>query len=212
MLVPANPKIYHIVHIDRLSSIIANGRLWCDAKINQHSTSGTTIGMDSIKARRLNKTLNSHRGLHVGDCVPFYFCPRSVMLYVIHQANHPGLGYFGGQVPIVHLEADLRRTVTWANRKKRRWAFTTSNAGSYFFEDYSDLARLHKVDWHAVRANQWQDCKEGKQAEFLVDHSFPWKLVSRIGLCSPRVYQQAVAALGAADHKPCVEVRKEWYY
>ena len=45
--------------------------------------------MNSIKQRRLNSTLNSYPNLRVGDCVPFYFCPRSIMLYLIHQANHP---------------------------------------------------------------------------------------------------------------------------
>jgi hypothetical protein len=47
---------------------------------------GTTIGMDSIKQRRLTKSLNSHPDLRVGDCVPFYFCPRSVMLYNIYKS------------------------------------------------------------------------------------------------------------------------------
>ena len=53
-------------------------------------------------------------GLNVGDCVPFYFCPRSVMLYLIHRANHPELDYRGGQGPIVHLEADLHEAANWA--------------------------------------------------------------------------------------------------
>lgn len=30
---PAAPKIYHIVHVDRLPSIIAEGGLLCDAEI-----------------------------------------------------------------------------------------------------------------------------------------------------------------------------------
>ncbi|MEX1232534.1 MAG: DarT ssDNA thymidine ADP-ribosyltransferase family protein [Planctomycetaceae bacterium] len=30
--VPANPKIYHITHIDNLSKIVADGKLWSDAK------------------------------------------------------------------------------------------------------------------------------------------------------------------------------------
>ena len=81
MQIPADPKIYHIVHADRLPSIIADGRLWCDAEIVRCSPPGTTIGMNGIKQRRLNElTLNSHPDLHVGDCVPFYFCPRSIML------------------------------------------------------------------------------------------------------------------------------------
>ena len=93
---PADPKIYHIVHVDRLPSIIADGWLWCDEDVVRREAMnpgmGTTIGMTSIKQRRLTElTLRSHPGLYVGQCVPFYFCPRSVMLYLIYRANHPEL-------------------------------------------------------------------------------------------------------------------------
>jgi hypothetical protein len=54
------------------------------------------------------------------DCVPFYFCPRSIMLYILYQANDPELTYRGGQGPIVHLEADLRASVAWADQNKKR--------------------------------------------------------------------------------------------
>ena len=209
---PAEPKIYHIVHVDRLASIVADKGLLCDAEIAQRSTSGTTIGMNSIKQRRLTNTLNSRPGLHVGDCVPFYFCPRSVMLYVIHQRNHPELSYFGGQADVIHLEADLRRTVTWAEKHQRRWAFTLSNAGAFYFEDRCNLAELREIDWSAVRATDWPQCKEGKQAEFLVERQFPWEMVARIGVLSRRVYQLTSTALGAAAYKPPVEIRREWYY
>ncbi len=30
MTVPAQPKLYHIVHVDRLRSIVADGHLWSD--------------------------------------------------------------------------------------------------------------------------------------------------------------------------------------
>lgn len=48
MTVPAQPKIYHIVHVDRLPSIVADGCLWCDAEIVRRAPKGTTIGMNSI--------------------------------------------------------------------------------------------------------------------------------------------------------------------
>lgn len=51
---------------------------------------------NDIKERRRQLRLTSHRDLRVGECVPFYFCPRSVMLYVIRHANHPKLTYRGG--------------------------------------------------------------------------------------------------------------------
>jgi hypothetical protein len=211
--VPARPKIYHIVHVDRLRPIVADGVLWCDARFVARAAPGTTIGMSDIKQRRLTElSLASHPGLHVGGCVPFYFCPRSVMLFLIHKANHPELTYRGAQEPIAHLEADLHAAVAWAAANERRWAFTLSNAGSYHFEDRADLAALGEVDWAAVEATNWRGSREGKQAEFLMEESFPWTLIERIGVCSATVHRQATLALRDATHRPVVEVRREWYY
>ena len=212
MPMPATPKIYHIVHVDRLTSISADGCLWCDAKIEQRAPPGTMIGMNSIKQRRLNTTLNSYPDLHVGDCVPFYFCPRSIMLYLIYRANHRNLDYRGGQGPIVHLEADLHDAVDWADRKGRRWAFTLSNAGAVYFEDRCDLAQLDKIDWDAIRARDWDNCKEGKQAEFLVEQSFPWELVRRVGVHSRQVGRQVSDAIQRSAHRPQIKIKPDWYY
>lgn len=216
---PAEPKIYHIVHVDRLPSIIADGVLWCDAEIERRVAPGTTIGMNSIKQRRLTQLhLCSHPDLLVGGCVPFYLCPRSVMLYLIHMANHAELAYRGGQGSIVHLEANLNHAVAWADRNQRRWAFTLSNAGSNYFEDRCDLAQLDEIDWSAVQTNRWagnsvsRSVKEGKQAEFLVEHSFAWDLVRRIGVRSRQVHGQVTVALQAAAHRPPVQILPSWYY
>ncbi len=213
MSVPANPKIYHIVHVDRLPSIIKDGFLWCDAEIVERSPTGTTIGISGIKQRRLNElALNNHPGLHVGDCVPFYFCPRSVMLYILYQANRIELTYRGGQGPIIHLQADLRQTVAWAEKNNLRWAFTLSNAATRYFEDRSDLTQLNEINWSAVRAVDWRNCRDAKQAEFLIEKRFPWELVSRIGLRTPQVRDQVNKALQDASYKPQVEIKAKWYY
>ncbi len=209
---PSEPKLYHIIHVDRLASVVADGELWCDAEVQPRMSPGTTIGMSNIKNRRLRNQLDCWPNLAVGDCVPFYFCPRSVMLYVIHKANHQELTYQGGQRPIVHLEADLHETVQWADRNSRRWAFTLSNAGSSYFQDRCDLAQLEEIDWKAVGANDWRDLKEKKQAEFLVEQSFPWSLVRRVGVHSAKVLEQAHSAMRATAHQPTVEIKRDWYY
>ena len=214
---PLDPQIYHIVHVDRLPSIIADGSLWCDSEIGRRAAlsqaTGTTIGMHSIKDRRLNELrLTSHPDLFVGQCVPFYFCPRSIMLYLIHRGNHAELAYRGGQGPIVHLEADLKHTVAWAERNARRWAFTLSNAGARYFEDRTDLGQLGDIDWNAIAARDWRNCKEGKQAEFLVERSFAWELVSRVGVFSERFHNQVRWDVQKAAHKPHVEIKRDWYY
>ncbi len=73
MPVPVEPKIYHIVHLDRLPSIVADGGLLCDADVANRASDGTTIGMNDIKERRRQSRLTSRRDLRVGECVPFYF-------------------------------------------------------------------------------------------------------------------------------------------
>lgn len=209
---PAAPRIYHIIHWNRLESVIEDGRLWCDSELRFRPRPGTPIGMPEIKRRRLQNRLDSQPGLAVGECVPFYFCPRAVMLYVIHRANHPQLSYRGGQEPIVRLEADLNETVEWADRNGRRWAFTLSNAGSSYFEDRCVLAQLDEIDREAVTAVKWQHCREQKQAEFLVEESFPWTLVRRVGTCTSEIQGRMRGLVRKGDHRPEVEVRPDWYY
>jgi len=54
------------------------------------------------------------------------------------------------------------------------------------------LSQLDEIDWDAVQARQWQNRKERKQAEFLLEHSFPFQLVERIGVRSRIQYQQVL--------------------
>jgi hypothetical protein len=209
---PNNIKIYHIMHISKLASVIEDGCLFSDAEIRRRPFIGETIGMTKIKDRRLRLPLSSHSGLYVGDCVPFYFCPRSIMLYMFFRDNHPDITYHGGQEPIIHLVADLNRVVEWANHNHMRWAFTSSNAGSGYFEDFRDLRDLNKINWQAVNTNRWSGCKEEKQAEFLLEQFFPWELIEKIGVSSWE-YMGEVSDLLARCHKD-VLVRPEpsWYY
>ena len=212
MAIPLRPKIYHICHVDRLASIVASGGLLSDAAILSAQLAGTVIGMNHIKQRRLQElALASHPQLFVGQCVPFYFCPRSVMLFLIHRQNAE-LSYQGGQGQIIHLQADLLDTVAWAQAQGRRWAFTLSNAGARYFEDRADLAQLDEIDWEAVNARDWRQCKEGKQAEFLLEHDFPWQLVEQIGVHSRPIYGQVAHALPAQGHRPRLEIEPGWYY
>lgn len=212
MTVPGHPKIYHIVHVDNLPSIVGDGWIWSDAEMRQRNPA-VVIGMNGIKARRLNELqLTSHPDLFIGACTPFYFCSGSVMLYMIYRRNSE-LAYQGGQQPIVHLEADLNAVVQWANTNGRRWAFTLSNAGAYYFEDRCDLAQLNEINWQAVQASQWSGAlKEGKQAEFLIERAFPWHLVERIGVFSQAQVEPVNQALGNSTHRPVIEIKRDWYY
>ena len=205
-------KIYHIVHLSKLPSIINDGFLYSDAEMRNRKQDGVPIGMDKIKNRRLSLALNSHPGLYVGECVPFYFCPRSIMLYLMHMSNSPDITYRGGQEPIIHLVADFHKTVEWANDNNLRWAFTTSNAGAYYFDDYSDLSDLTKIDWQAIQTENWREVREKKQAEFLIERSFPWELVEEVGVYSYIQQHEVQNIIGSQTNNLKISIEREWYY
>lgn len=211
---PANPKIYHITHVNNLPSIIAAGELISDAAIIQQGGPPAAVGMSKIKQRRLKLPVTCHSGDFVGDYVPFYFCPRSVMLYLLYMGNHPELTYRGGQGPIVHLEADLKTVVAWAERKQRRWAFSLANAGAYYVEFRKTLDELDEIDWNAVAATDFRssDVKEAKAAEFLLHGSFPWKFVERVGVHSMALGRQVSTIIAAGTHHPTVQIERDWYF
>jgi hypothetical protein len=211
---PANPKIYHIVHIDRLPSILQDGGLSSDALVRANGCGGTTIGMGDLKASRLVRAVPNHPGTHVGDYVPFYFCSRSVMLYVIYMANHPGLAYRGGQGPIVHLEADLSHVLNWADANDRPWAFSLGNATAVFTEFRSTREQLCDLRWDLIPQHNFTDppVKEAKQSELLVRDFFPWTLFERIGTHSDAVANHVAQLLAGAQHRPTVQRMPGWYY
>ena len=211
---PDRPVIYHITHVDNLPDIIGNGGLISDAAMIARGGPKAGIGMSNIKQRRLTLPVDCHPGDHVGDYVPFYFCPRSIMLYVIRCGNNAELAYYGGQGPIVHLVADLREVVAWADDEGRRWAFSLSNAGAYYTEFRATLNELDDINWRAVQATDFRssDIKEGKQAEFLVYDAFPWSLIRGIGVRSTKIKLQVDATLAAGDHQPVVKVLPSWYF
>lgn len=136
------------------------------------------------------------------------------MLFVIHCANSPELKYRGGEGPIVHLEADFHEAVRWANEMRRRWAISLSNAGTAYATFRAALDALGEINWPAVRATDFRtpEIKEGKQAEFLVHESFPWGLVSRIGVKSVQIRARVERALTNAAHRPAVVVMPNWYF
>lgn len=152
------PQIYHITHVENLASIISCGELLSDAECLRQGLLHTKVGITEIKRRRLYELdVDCHSGTKVGDYVPFYFCPRSIMLYLLHMSNHPDLVYKGGQQSIIHLQADLLDAVSWANNKGIHWAFSDRNAGTRYTAFYKDLNSLKQLDWGAVNTTDFRD-------------------------------------------------------
>lgn len=115
---------------------------------------------------------------------------------------------------MVHLQADLLAVTRWAQASSRRWAFSLTNAGAYYASFRCSLSELDQINWKAVGSNDFSDpeLKSGKQAELLVEESFPWNLVELIGVRSQSTRQLVASAMATSDHRPIVKLQPAWYY
>lgn len=206
---PPDPLIFHITHVDNLASIVQAGRLWSDRQREQQRLASTNIGYGHIKARRMQRDVPvAARGV-LGQYVPFYFCCRSVMLYVIYRRHE---NYQGGQDPIVHLVSRTSR----ATATGQPWAFTDRHAELQYAQYYEDLSQLGQVDWSVMPPSVFwggkPDVIERRQAEFLVYDAFPWNAIERIVVKDRAIAAKALSAMGQAAHQPPVDVDPSWYY
>jgi hypothetical protein len=138
---PENPKIYYITHIGNLPSIISTGCIESDGRRIGQGGRQTSIGMTEIKQRRLFEiSVSCHPGTKVGEYVPFYFCYRSIMLYILYMGNHPDMTHYKeGQGPILHLQVDMNKAITWAEQNGVKWAFSDRNAGGRLAAFYNNM-------------------------------------------------------------------------
>lgn len=83
MVIPDPTPIYHITPINNLTGILAAGGLNCNSTLRRDRTAYTNIAHDHIQDRRSHTFVPLAPGGTLHDYVPFYFAPRSPMLYSI---------------------------------------------------------------------------------------------------------------------------------
>jgi hypothetical protein len=208
----ARIPIVHITHISNLSSICSDGYLWSDAVRLQNGRCEQEIGLSRIKQRRLTEIeITCNAGTMVGQYVPFYFYIYSPMLFYIHKKNED-LSYKGGQEDIVHLVSTLEAGIQWVEENQLKWAFSTGNAGAYFCDFYNTINDLNKINWDAVKQKYWNQCKDAKQAEFLVHEKFSWTVFKHIGVFDESRKAKVEQIINGHEHKPIVKIERNWYY
>ena len=164
--------LYHFVHLDTLPAILATGELLSTNRLAEQEERPTRdIASSSLQRRRARTRVPLGGTLH--DYVPFYFAPRSPMLYRIgkewEQAGEPDtrdLVYLVSSVEQVE-SCGLPFTFSLYHAVTRPNAFLT------------DPADLHRVDWPLMRRRMWTDTRDDndrqrrRQAEFLVRDRLP---------------------------------------
>ncbi len=207
--------LYHVTHIDNLPGILADGGLCCDRMREENGKTVTGIAHQHIKDRRAKRQVATLRGRELAaggtlaDYVPFYFAPRSPMLYTIHRGNVEG--YRGGQKEIIYLVTSVERAMA----QNTPWCFTEGHAEMAYTEYFDDLEDLRRIDWPLMEAVMWggdDERRRRRQAEFLVHHFFPVSALGGIAAMDVDAWMRVEYFLRRADVALPAKIRSDWYY
>lgn len=202
--------IYHITHIDNLPMILDAGGLFSDTRKATLPALPTSIAYEDIKEKRARKMVTCGPAGCVADYVPFYFAPKSPMLYTISRGNIQGRK----ESDIVYLVS----TVEHVCGRGLGYIFTDGHPIMAFTSFYDSLNNLDQVDWQLMESNYWNDIatdmdrKRRRQAEFLVRDFFPLDLVGLVATSNEHVRKSVASLLECLPGTPAVAVKREWYY
>jgi hypothetical protein len=203
-------KIYHITHHSNLPGIIECGGLLCDGEAARQGP--VSIAYGRLKERRFETLVPCEPFGALTDYVPFYFAPRSPMLYAIHKGcvTH----YTDGQSKIVYIVCSIQKVVQMG----LRFVFTDGHPISRISRFANDLKWLGEmVDWRVMESTVWHntpedpDRKRRRQAEFLVYRFLPLEAVETIAVYDLDMRRQVQSYLGD-PYQIDVVVRRAWYY
>lgn len=193
--------IYHFTHIDNLAGIISRGLL-ADNYINHGNYINS--GNQEIKDNRKKKQIFS--GKCVGDYVPFYFAPRSPMMY--RQLNNNKIK----NETTIYLVANARYLSS-----KYEWCCSDINAAIFhasFFNTWEEL--LKNIDWNLMRSKYWKnteeypDRKERRMAEFLVYKQVDFIDFLGIAVYNDDIRDKILACFGSKIKY--IDSRPQWYF
>ena len=209
---PRRGLLYHFTHIDNLPSIIRHG-LRSDTLVRADRSLAVEIGKDNIKSGRRQRTVPVRPGGVVADYVPFYFAPRSPMLYTVTRGNVPT--YQGGQEPLVYLLTDCDHLLQVGST----CVFTDRNPYWEYAAYFDDIRQLDElVDWDLMAARIWKntveepDRVERRMAELLVHELVPFEAILGIAVHDAATQTRVEQLLAQIAEPPVVAVRADWYF
>ena len=164
--------LYHFAHLDTLPAILDAGELLSTNRlVERERRPARDIASPSPQRRRARTPVPLGGTLH--DYVPFYFAPRSPMLFRIGKE----WGQAGG--------ADTRDLIYLVSSVEQveahglPFTFSLFHAVTRPNEFLTGSAELHRVDWPLMQSRMWTDTPDDndrqrrRQAEFLVRDRLP---------------------------------------
>lgn len=208
---PTPTRIYHFTDVKNLPGILESG-LSSDAQCRRTGLTAVEVGSQGIRERRLTLPVPIPPGGNVGDYVPFYFAPRSPMLFTLTRGNH---GFTGDVNNLLYLVSSLETL----EGLEIPWIVSDRNAAlamAAFVDSQGDLDS--HIDWPLMAQRNWSKSLEDperpdrRMAECLVWDRVPVNAISRIVAKTAAVASAAGEILATKNVQINIDVSREWYF
>lgn len=196
---------FRITHIDNIPYIDKTGFVLADSQFA--SKNYVSIGDPNVIEKRKIKI----NGINLTKYIPFYFGPRSVMLYVI-QNGYNGVKKQNAE-DIVYCVIKITDLID----NKTNCIFTNGHALNAFtsFYPHTSLAQLNDiVSYDDVYARYWKDdddtdLKRRKEAELLIKEELPKEFI-RGYVVYNREAKSKLLKFGIDEKK--IEINPNYYF
>lgn len=183
MINPQRKYCYRITHIGNLPLILQNGIV--NKYHPKSSLDYVEIGNPEIIDVRSTMPVRINGYGNIGEYVPFYFTPKSIMLFnIITGHRHPQVQKRNRS------EILVLRCLIQELMKLPRWFFTDGQANikDGTVKHYSDSTYLERIDWLCIQQGNFTksdddfDLPRRYQAEFLVHREVPLKSIESLNV------------------------------
>jgi hypothetical protein len=201
--------LYHFTHVDNLEAILAQGGLVC---LNRAPTFAINAASNNIQERRKKKQVICEPRGTLHDYVPFYFAPRSPMMFKLSKG---GVSTFQGNIhDLVYIVSSIEKI------KELGYPFTfmDGHALMALSNFYNDTMYLDKLDWKLIRNTMWNNTDEDndrerrRQAEFLVKGKVGLDAFNELGVYSQELAKRVFAIMKGHNVQCAIRVKRNWYY
>ena len=209
-LTPEKGLIFRITHRDNIPWVLDHG-LHCRSS-KKVDPNFVQIGNPDLIDKRQDHPVACPIGGTLSDYVPFYFTPKSPMLYNIktgyngiRQRSNDEIVMFVSSIHVLH-------------KKEIRYTFTDRHAYLAMASFYTDPADLKSIDWKILRNHDFKrsaddlDKVERYQAEALAYRHLPVDALLGIACHSNSEKDRLEGQLADRDLVMKVVVKPNWYF
>jgi hypothetical protein len=203
-------QIFRITHYRNLDFTLRNG-IFC-RNSNDGDPNYINIGHQQLINDRGGTIVRVVPNGVLNDYVPFYFAPRSPMLYSISRGNVAGFN--GNQTDVAYIVCNIRSIQV----VDRPFVFTNAHAYIALSTHYNNIQDLNNVDWNIMNSRYWNSTIDDpgrmsrRMAEFLVYQFVPVSCILEVVLFNQQKLGYVNQLITELNLNIPARICRDWYF